>query len=50
MTFRGEFLNAFNNVVFSGPTVSITSSSFGYISVSQSNTPRNIQLSLRITF
>ena len=50
VTFRGEFLNAFNQVVFSGPTVSVTSSSFGYISDSQSNTPRNIQLSLRTTF
>ena len=50
VTFRGEFLNAFNQVVFSGPTVSITSASFGYISDSQSNTPRNVQLSLRTTF
>ena len=50
MIFRGEFLNAFNQVVFSGPTTSITSSSFGYISLSQSNNPRNVQLSLRATF
>jgi len=48
--FRGEFLNAFNQVVFSGPTTSVTSSSFGYISLSQSNNPRNVQLSLRTTF
>jgi len=50
VTLRGEFLNALNQVVFSGPTTSVTSSSFGYISLSQSNTPRNVQLSLRVTF
>jgi xanthine/uracil permease len=50
VTFRGEFLNALNQVVFSGPTVSASSASFGYISLTQSNTPRNVQLSLRMTF
>ena len=50
ITLRSEFLNAFNQVTFSGPTTSITSSSFGYISLSQSNNPRNVQLSLRTTF
>jgi hypothetical protein len=50
VTLRGEFLNALNQVVFSGPTTSVTSASFGYISLSQSNTPRNVQLSLRVTF
>jgi hypothetical protein len=50
VTFRGEFLNALNQVVFGGPTVSASSASFGYISLTQSNTPRNVQLSLRMTF
>ncbi len=50
VTFRAEFLNALNEVRFSGPTTSITSASFGYISLSQANTPRNVQLSLRTTF
>jgi len=50
VSFRGEFLNALNQVVFSGPTTSITSASFGYISLSQSNTPRNVQFSVRIGF
>jgi hypothetical protein len=50
LTFRAEFLNAFNQVTFSGPTTSVTSASFGYISLTQSNNPRNVQLSLRLTF
>ncbi len=50
VTFRGEFLNAFNQVVFGGPTTSITSSSFGYISLSQANTPRNVQFSVKMSF
>jgi hypothetical protein len=50
VTLRAEFLNALNEVRMSGPTTSVTSSSFGYISLTQSNTPRNVQLSLRTTF
>jgi hypothetical protein len=50
VTFRAELLNALNQVIFSGPTTSVTSTSFGYISLTQSNTPRNVQLSLRTTF
>lgn len=51
LTFRGEAFNALNNVVFSGPTTSVSSASFGQIaSLSQSNTPRNVQVSLRLTF
>ena len=49
-TFRAEFLNAFNQVIFAGPTTSITSSTFGYISLSQTNTPRHIQFGLQIAF
>jgi hypothetical protein len=50
LTFRAEFFNALNHVVFSGPTTSITSSTFGHIVLSQSNTPRQIQFSLRLAF
>ncbi len=50
LMFRGELLNAFNLVTFAGPTTSVTSTSFGYISLSQTNTPRNVQLSMRVTF
>ncbi|MGA2269815.1 MAG: TonB-dependent receptor [Bryobacteraceae bacterium] len=50
VTFRAEFLNALNEVRMGGPTISVTSTSFGYISLTQSNTPRNVQLSLRTTF
>jgi hypothetical protein len=50
LMLRGEFLNAFNLVTFGGPTTSVTSTSFGLISLSQTNTPRNVQLSLRMTF
>ena len=31
MTFRAELFNALNTVVFSGPTTSVTSSTFGKI-------------------
>jgi hypothetical protein len=49
--FRAEMFNALNNVTFSGPTTSFTSSTFGEEStLSQSNTPRNVQLSLRLSF
>ena len=51
LTFRGEAFNALNNVIFSGPTTSVSSATFGKIaSLSQSNTPRNIQVSARFTF
>jgi hypothetical protein len=50
LTFRAELFNALNHVVFSGPTTSITSSTFGHIVLSQTNTPRQIQFSLRLAF
>jgi hypothetical protein len=50
-TFRAEAFNALNNVIFSGPTTSVTSATFGQMAtMSQSNTPRNIQISARFTF
>ena len=50
LTFRGELFNALNTVIFSGPTTSITSSTFGKITLSQANTPRQVQFSLRARF
>ncbi len=50
-TFRAEAFNATNGVIFSGPTTSISSATFGTMAtMSQSNTPRNIQVSVRFTF
>jgi hypothetical protein len=51
VVFRAEAFNTLNNVTFGGPTTSFTSSTFGEeATLSQQNTPRNIQLSLRFTF
>jgi Carboxypeptidase regulatory-like domain len=51
LAFRAEMFNALNNVTFSGPTTSFTSSTFGEeATLSQSNTPRNVQLSVRLSF
>jgi hypothetical protein len=50
LTFRAELFNAFNAVMFSGPTTSVTSATFGKIILSQSNTPRQVQFSLRLGF
>jgi hypothetical protein len=51
VTVRAEMFNALNNVTFSGPTTSFTSSTFGEeATLSQSNTPRNVQLSVRLSF
>jgi hypothetical protein len=49
-TFRAELFNATNHVIFSGPSTSVTSSTFGKITLSQSNTPRQVQFSLRLGF
>jgi hypothetical protein len=48
--FRFEMFNATNSVVFGGPQTSITSSAFGTIALTQANTPRVIQLALRLAF
>jgi hypothetical protein len=44
-----EIFNLFNNVVFGGINTNITSANFGRVS-SQANTPRVIQLKLRLEF
>jgi hypothetical protein len=49
-TIRFEALNALNNVVFGGPTVSVTDTNFGYNPHVQSNSPRIAQVSGRFTF
>ena len=51
LTFRAEFLNALNHTVFAGPTTDVTSVNFGKIAaLSQTNSPRQIQLGLRLAF
>ncbi len=51
LSLRAEFFNALNTTIFSGPTTSFTSSTFGEeATLSQSNTPRNVQVSARFTF
>ncbi|MEJ2007050.1 MAG: carboxypeptidase regulatory-like domain-containing protein [Acidobacteriota bacterium] len=47
--FRGEFFNTFNHPNFSDPNLSYVGSSFGAIT-GQSNTPRVIQLALKLSF
>jgi len=47
--FRAEMSNPFNRVVFAGPSGDMSSQSFGSIG-SQANSPRNIQLGLKLIF
>jgi hypothetical protein len=47
--FRAEFFNAFNRVQFSAPATRIDSSNFGVVS-GQANGPRQVQLSVKLTF
>jgi len=47
--FRFESFNAFNRVLFNGPNTQAGSPSFGVIT-SQANTPRQLQLALKILF
>ena len=50
LDFRTELYNALNQVIFNGPTTSITSGDFGRIRLSQANRPRQIQFGLRFVF
>lgn len=51
LEFRAEFINAFNHVLFPGPTTGLTSAAFGQIVASnQANYARRVQLSLRFVF
>jgi hypothetical protein len=47
--FRAEAFNAFNRVQFGNPAIGITANTFGRIT-SQQNSPRDIQLALKILF
>lgn len=49
LTFRAEFFNVFNRVVFGSPSSNVSASNFGVIS-SQGNTPRQGQVALRLDF
>ena len=49
LTIQADSINVFNFVNFGTPALNITSTSFGAVT-SQSNSPRVIQLSARITF
>ena len=49
LQLRGEALNAFNTPRFGTPNTSVTSASIGVIT-SQANSPRQIQLGLKLLF
>ena len=49
MTYRCEFFNSTNRAIFAAPDLGPTSSTFGKI-LSQANTPRRIQMALRLVF
>ena len=49
LTFRAEFFNAFNRVVFAAPEGNINNANFGRIA-RQANNPRQGQLALRLEF
>jgi hypothetical protein len=50
LRFRTELFNALNHTDFSGPVTDITNAAFGRIFLTQANTPRQIQLGLRLAF
>jgi hypothetical protein len=49
LELRGEAFNLLNKAAFSMPSTTVGSSTFGYIT-SQSNSPRNIQVSAKLQF
>jgi hypothetical protein len=49
LQFRAEAFNAFNRVQFGNPGTTITANTFGRIS-SQQNSPRDVQLALKLMF
>ena len=50
LQFRLETFNTFNTVWFNGPSTTVATSSFGVVTPSQANDPRNVQLGARIMF
>ncbi|MEO8131650.1 MAG: hypothetical protein ABI822_31440, partial [Bryobacteraceae bacterium] len=49
LTYRCEFFNSTNRAIFNAPDLVPTSSTFGKIT-GQANTPRRIQMGLRLVF
>jgi len=49
MTFRCEFFNAADTLIFSAPNLAPTNTNFGLIT-NQVNQPRRIQMALRLVF
>jgi len=49
LQLRGEFLNAFNKVIFDNPNLSPNSANFGKVT-GQSNLPRDVQIGLKLIF
>ncbi len=50
LDFRTELFNAFNHVQYAGPVTDVTSTSFAKVFLQQVNTPRQIQMGLRLSF
>ena len=50
LEFRASAFNLSNRHLLGGLTTNVTSATFGRFSNPQSNQPRNIQFSLRLTF
>ena len=49
LQLRGEFLNAFNKVIFDNPDLNPRNTTFGQIT-GQANLPRDVQLGLKLIF
>jgi hypothetical protein len=50
LQFRAEAFNATNSPQFNTPNTSLTGTTAGVVTLNQVNDPRNVQLSLRLTF
>ena len=48
--FRFEAFNVFNTVIQNQPNTDPTSTQFGFISLGQSNFPRQVQLGIKLNF
>ena len=49
LQLRGEFLNAFNKVIFDNPNLTTNNTNFGKIT-GQANLPRDVQIGLKLIF
>jgi len=49
LQLRGEFLNAFNKVIFDNPNVDPRNTNFGKVT-GQANLPRDVQIGLKLIF